>query len=556
MEKICESKRLFARIKEDLFNAAYIIPTVISAVVCYMYFLTTEAIGIDDTVERYYEGELFSQGRFTSTIINNIFNIKDNNILFSNLIGIISIIFAAIVFCIIFEKIISCNNFEKVIFSCLLITSPIFVEIFSYRDCVMSIGCGILLIAIALYNMQDYFETRKKWNVIISSLALMVAASWYEAVLFVYVTAVFGVLILKYVVANTNNEKVSLKQIITEGLIYALPLIIGVAFELIFEKAAFLIFGLERSTIAKNFISISNFNLSNLISVIAFSGYRYIIAGLYYFPITMFLIATVIFLILCIYYTKKQKSFVTFLLFLGLFISIFGLTLITLSKQEYRTSQTIAFFVAFVFFMLIRVLPKKRNKKVTLRKIAAVLFVYLIILQISCCNYWYYWDEMRWQEEKNTLNQVGYTLIHDFDTSKPVVFVGKYELSDYIKEKTCITQDSLTFKSFKFMEKTFFKNKNSALYKSLDAQNLFGDESGKYGDHIPQTITNSVIQWSMGAFYEVNTELLHLFKTQGYTFKQGTEKMQEQATKASKDMPQWPHKDSIKDMGEYIVVNF
>lgn len=234
MEKICESKRLFARIKEDLFNAAYIIPTVISAVVCYMYFLTTEAIGIDDTVERYYEGELFSQGRFTSTIINNIFNIKDNNILFSNLIGIISIIFAAIVFCIIFEKIISCNNFEKVIFSCLLITSPIFVEIFSYRDCVMSIGCGILLIAIALYNMQDYFETRKKWNVIISSLALMVAASWYEAVLFVYVTAVFGVLILKYVVANTNNEKVSLKQIITEGLIYALPLIIGVAFELIF----------------------------------------------------------------------------------------------------------------------------------------------------------------------------------------------------------------------------------------------------------------------------------------------------------------------------------
>lgn len=139
--------KLISLIYEYISNLKYIIFLLLSLVSSYTYFLTNYSVSIDDFCgDRYYFGQLFAQGRMTSTLIRHIFGLINNNYWFIDFIGIVFLGLSAIVFCIVFDRVIKTKSMiPQVVFSCLLVTSPLHTEIFSYTGCTLAVGGGFFL---------------------------------------------------------------------------------------------------------------------------------------------------------------------------------------------------------------------------------------------------------------------------------------------------------------------------------------------------------------------------------------------------------------------------
>ena len=210
--------------------------------------------------------------------------------------------------------------------------------------------------------------------------------------------------------------------------------------------------------------------------------------------------------------------------------------------MEYRMCQSFAFFTAFIFLLLCWTLNHSNKILVyILKKFVSVLAIYFIVLQVTTSNYWYFWDYQRYQEEVSVIEQVSNTLAQNFDISKPVVFTGQYELSDNILNHSHIKKGTF---SYNFIDK-------------IGTRIGMTPPAGEYDGQISQTIVNSYINWSMVAFDNNNTELYKFIHFHGIDhLKQGNAKMVEEARKLAKNMPQWPRKNSIRDIGDYIIVNF
>lgn len=543
--KKCQGTKLISLIYEYISNLKYIIFLLLSLVSTYTYFLTNYSISVDDFCgDRYYFGQLFAQGRMTSTIVRHIFGLINNNYWFIDFIGIVFLGLSAIVFCIVFDRVIKTKSIvPKVVFSCLLVTSPLHTEIFSYTGCTLAVGGGFFLISCALWFVLNYIENKQKKNLVFASIMVALVCSWYESLVVVYFCAVFAVLILKYV-SDDYKEKITIKSILTNGIIFAVPLITGLVLEFVvsFPVSKLVNFtGKVGSANTSGWLTVESVGIFKTVGVWIID---YVLAGIWYLPITLFAIALVVSLVLAVYYCKRKKSPLILLLFAGLYSGLIVLSLILGNRAPYRTAQVVIFFTAFIYFLLVNTLCG-HSCKLLFRGVCVVL-AYFTILQVTNTNFWFNADYQRYQEEKSVVQQVGNALYQNYDINKPVVFVGDYELSDNIKELTYIKVDSIPYK----------------LASILHLNSVINDDNdGRYSHHIQETNGRSFIKWSESAFLtndnKPNTELLKFFSYCGYSdIKQGTLKQYNEAKKLSESMPEWPQKGSVKDNGEYIIVNF
>lgn len=70
------------------------------------------------------------------------------------------------------------------------------------------------------------------------------------------------------------------------------------------------------------------------------------------------------------------------------------------------------------------------------------------------------------------------------------------------------------------------------------------------------TNSQNYINWAI-TITPNQESLIKFFRYLGYDkMKNGTKEQIESAEEFSKDMPSWPQDGSIKDSGEYIIVNF
>ena len=540
-----QGAKLISLIYEYISNLKYIIFLLLSLVSSYTYFLTNYSVSVDDfSGDRYYFGQLFAQGRMTSTLIRHIFGLINNNYWFIDFIGIVFLGLSAIVFCIVFDRVIKTKSMiPQVVFSCLLVTSPLHTEIFSYTGCTLSVGGGFFLGSCALWFVLNYIESKQKKNLVFASVMIALVSSWYESLVVVYFCAVFAVLILKYI-SDDYKEKITIKSIFTNGMIFAVPLIAGLVLEfaISFPVSKLVNFtGLLGSANTSEWLTGESVGIFGIVRAWILN---YVLACGWYLPITLFAVSLVVALVLAIYYCKRKKSPLIVLLFAGLYLGVIILSLIFGNCAPYRTAQVVIFFTAFIYFLLTHTLCGHSCK--LLFRGACVILSYFIILQITNTNYWLNADYQRYQEEKSVVMQVGNTLYQNYDINKPVVFVGDYELSDNIKELTCMKVDSIPFK----------------LASILHIKSVINyDDDDKYYHNIQGTNGISFIKWSTSACLindnKPNTELLKFFSYCGYNdIKQGTLKQYNEAKKLSEAMPEWPQKGSVKDNGEYIIVNF
>lgn len=510
--------------KKFLLNPMYIFPVLISTILCYAYYLTHETVTIDSlSSDRYYHGLLVAQGRLTATIVENYLGFEHLPIAVENIIGLICFILGATVFCIIFDKAKPQSNVLPYTFStCLYITFPLMNEYFMFKGSVLTTGGSILLVSFALY-----FALKIKnliASILISSIFIFFAYSWYESFILVYIGAVFLLLILL-----ADGQK-SQKELFFNGFWLAPTLFLGFSLEEIISNAIINICNITQDN--NNAVGTAWLSSSATLKSFFYDFiYSFVSKIFCYAPFTILFIFLAVAFGLMIRQTKNTKKPILIFFYLGLALTVFFLSIYRGTESAYRTEQGIPFYISAITLLLSSKIINSNGKK-ALKIIASLSLVIILTVQICSSNYWYHVNVLRDKEEKQVVCNIAKDL-EKYDKNKPVIFIGYYQLSNNIKDKYTVKKDSVAGKIIDYTSK---KAKKSYTYTAC------------------QTSISSYISWSIYSFSSANVELKKFFNSCGYDFKLGTNEQFEEATKKYINIPSYNDSGYILDAGDYIVV--
>lgn len=510
--------------KKFLLNPLYIFPVLISTILCYAYYLTHETVTIDSlSSDRYYHGLLVAQGRLTATIIENYLGFEHLPIAVENIIGLICFILGATVFCIIFDKAKPQSNVLPYTFStCLYITFPLMNEYFMFKGSVLTTGGSILLVSFALY-----FALKIKnliASILISSIFIFFAYSWYESFILVYIGAVFLLLILL-----ADGQK-SQKEVFFNGFWLAPTLFLGFSLEEIISNAIINLCNITQDN--NNAVGTAWLSSSATLKSFFYDFiYSFVSKIFCYAPFAILFIFLAVAFVLMILQTKSTKKPILIFFYFGLALTVFFLSIYRGAELAYRTEQGIPFYISAITLLLSSKIINSNGKK-TLKIIASLSLVIILTVQICSSNYWYHVNVLRDKEEKQVVCNIAKDL-EKYDKNKPVIFIGYYQLSNNIEDKYTVKKDSVAGRIIDYTSK---KAKKSYTYTAC------------------QTSISSYISWSIYSFSSANVELKKFFNSCGYDFKLGTNEQFKEATKKYINIPSYNDSGYILDAGDYIVV--
>lgn len=510
--------------KKFLLNPLYIFPILISTILCYAYYLTHETVTIDSlSSDRYYHGLLVAQGRLTATIVENYLGFEHLPIAVENIIGLICFILGATVFCIIFDKAKPQSNvLPYTFFTCLYITFPLMNEYFMFKGSVLTTGGSILLVSFALY-----FALKIKnliASILISSIFIFFAYSWYESFILVYIGAVFLLLILL-----ADGQK-SQKELFFNGFWLAPTLFLGFSLEEIISNAIINLCNITQDN--NNAVGTAWLSSSATLKSFFYDFiYSFVSKIFCYAPFTILFIFLAIAFGLMILQTKSTKKPILVFFYFGLALTVFFLSIYRGAESAYRTEQGIPFYISAITLLLSSKIINLNGKK-ALKIIASLSLVIILTVQICSSNYWYHVNVLRDKEEKQVVCNIAKDL-EKYDKNKPVIFIGYYQLSNNIKDKYTVKKDSVAGRIINYTSK---KAKKSYTYTAC------------------QTSISSYISWSTYSFSSANVELKKFFNSCGYDFKLGTNEQFKEATKKYINIPSYNDSGYILDAGDYIVV--
>ena len=510
--------------KKFLLNPLYIFPVLISTILCYAYYLTHETVTIDSlSSDRYYHGLLVAQGRLTATIIENYLGFEHLPIAVENIIGLICFILGATVFCIIFDKARPQSNvLPYTFFTCLYITFPLMNEYFMFKGSVLTTGGSILLVSFALY-----FALKIKnliASILISSIFIFFAYSWYESFILVYIGAVFLLLIL------LADGKKSQKELFFNGFWLAPTLFLGFSLEEIISNAIINICNITQDN--NNAVGTAWLTSSATLKSFFYDFiYSFVSKIFCYAPFTILFIFLAVAFVLMILQTKSTKKPILIFFYLGLALTVFFLSIYRGTESAYRTEQGIPFYISAITLLFSSKIINLTGKK-ALKIIASLSLVIILTVQICSSNYWYHVNVLRDKEEKQVVCNIAKDL-EKYDKNKPVIFIGYYQLSNNIEDKYTVKKDSVAGRIIDYTSK---KAKKSYTYTAC------------------QTSISSYISWSIYSFSSANVELKKFFNSCGYDFKLGTNEQFKEATKKYINIPSYNDSGYILDAGDYIVV--
>ncbi len=510
---------------------SFIVPLLLVAVLCFGYQVTNFTFGVDAVARNEYlfEGRNIAQGRLVLPLLAPLFNLSELFPFAEEFFGVVMLISASIFFCIVLKR-ASFDKFNKhfyTAFACLFISYPIITEYWVYSMMGWNISIGYILVAFSLMQMLSFFEDKKIWRMILSALMLAFAVSMYEALLPVYVLGVFTVLLVRAIFGEEKEKR--FKTFAINGLLMAIPLVVGLAFELV--VSAIIISSdptLPPSLGAANTIYYPKLGLLGGLEK-AWTGIwqDYIVSALWYTPLTLLWIAVIIFIIISVVLAIRKKGGAMLVLSFGCIFSLFLLTLIQGSVSPYRCCLVFSFFTAFTFAFILHLalsMPKKLN---VLRYACSSILVLLCFTQGVETNNWFALNHQRFEAEMRILEYVGEDLTVNYDTGKPVVFVGQKLL--------------------------YSERLTDHIYLDRDLQlNYLGRSN--YMRKIAQTSVTSMLSWSVTAFSQPCTELYKIFEYIGFDFVPCTNEMFNEARELCKDMPAYPDEGYIQDVGSYIIV--
>ena len=395
-------------------------------------------------------------------------------------------------------------------------------EYFMFKGSVLTTGGSILLVSFALY-----FALKIKnliASILISSIFIFFAYSWYESFILVYIGAVFLLLILL-----ADGQK-SQKELFFNGFWLAPTLFLGFSLEEIISNAIINICNITQDN--NNAVGTAWLSSSATLKSFFYDFiYSFVSKIFCYAPFTILFIFLAVAFVLMILQTKNTKKPILIFFYFGLALTVFFLSIYRGAELAYRTEQGIPFYIGAITLLLSSKIINSNGKK-ALKIIASLSLVIILTVQICSSNYWYHVNVLRDIEEKQVVCNIAKDL-EKYDKNKPVIFIGYYQLSNNIEDKYAVKKDSVAGKIINYTSK---KAKKSYTYTTC------------------QTSISSYISWSIYSFSSANVELKKFFNSCGYDFKLGSNKQFEEATKKYINIPSYNDSGYILDTGDYIVV--
>lgn len=532
-----EYKKIIGNFIKDI---KYMIPVIITALLGFGFNLTHYTVNMDTlSFDRYFTGqELLNQSRFGAVLLNKIFNVMNFNPFFVDFLAVIFLITAAILFCALFKK-VSNNKLSPIvytIFSCFLISYPLIPEIFACTPASLNICLLYSLTAFVLILFNEYLSNKKQIFLISSALILCLVISMYESFAAVLLVGLFMILILKVLY---TEKKYTFKEMFLFSLNFIFLLCIALSLNTIIIKCIRSALDITATGFASKVMSYEYFGIvGGLKYLVETTIVKFIAKAFCYVPIAFLLIASILSFIMSIIFSIKRKNFLIFILFVGLIIATHSLSIIQGMAPLYRSCQTFAVFVGFIFMLLAQIISTMKCKSFIKAFLIFIIFLG-IFYQVKDLHKWFYVNYMRYEEEKNASLLICNEIEKKYGEDFPVMVIGGMKLSNNINQYVYMPLDTWNRKVYNQIL-TFFK---------IDCEQ-------DYYIRIPETnIVASYISWGNTSFGEPSVETIKLFNYLGYDFTAGTVEMYEKSLELSENLPSWPKEGSIIKANNFILVN-
>ena len=270
---------------------------------------------------------------------------------------------------------------------------------------------------------------------LLAGILLTPVISSAESIAPVYVTTVLIILFYRYCVRGTAPGRKT--AWFFEGVRFAIPLVISFILRLVIGYG---IMGVLHLTYQHTGATRISWPLSGQELMDLFKGVLidYGVAALINLPITIFIVCTILFAVRCIVLCVKRKSILPVFLGICTGLSLFLITIIKGTVMYYRTAITLMVFCAFVFYLaaedFYRLIDNgilNRNRlPVVLGRCGLVLLLFITWRQTAHLHRFLALNNQRYDNEAAVMQQIGFKLASDYDTSKPIIFVGNFSNGD------------------------------------------------------------------------------------------------------------------------------
>ena len=319
-------------------------------------------------------------------------------------------------------------------------------------------------------------------TLLLAGILLTPVISSAESIAPVYVATVLIILYYRYCVRVTAPDKKAAWFL--EGVRYAIPLVIAFILRLIIGYGIMAVLGLHFKHTGATQVQwpLSGEELAALFKGILID---YGAAALINLPISIFIACTILFAVRSFVLAVRRRSILPVFLGISIGISLFLISIIQGSVMYYRTAITLMPFCAFVFYLhaedfydlINKGILRRQPIRVLAGRCGLVLLLFITWRQAAHMHRFLALNNQRFDNEAAVMRQIGYTLSTEYDTSKPVIFVGDYTLGDTFY---WTTHDKGTSRAGK-------------LFRSI-RQKIDGTETW-HSPELVQTTVSSAIDW-------------------------------------------------------------
>ena len=524
--------------KNVVSNAVFYLPLIILIFISYSFTVFNRTVFLDDLAQevyyghynhklkalrwgQYLAGRIFSTTKFVPSL-NKMFGI----IFFVlTLISIGSLLYF-------FDQKEEKDVWKYSLFSCVFISYPLITDFFGFFEA-LTIPLQFFIVSfVLLYEVLA--EKLTKYDHLFAGVLMSFVMSGYESLIFAYITEVFIVLFFKYVINNKNNEY-KIKDWIHEGFNYAAPLFIALILKYVVGYTILFVTGLESGSDGNTALHWFSDGFTSALIRVIFNGYFYVLRGLSFFPITVFVIALIIFIIITIKYQKQSKH--SLLISFYLLLSLFSLSLLQGDYLGYRQCQSLHVFIAYVAYLLYDELADKRLLKLSLKPVLIILLLFLSLRQSIYTHTLFALDNQRSDNEAYVIQNIGYKIYSEFDKNKTVIFCGLYDMGEFINSQIYPNENSLGGRVERYLKETFGYDEINVPFVISD--NVF-----------------SVINWAYYPFYG-QTMYKNMLSYYGYDININDHLTYDEVknyTRIAEENNMKPLE--VRDFGDYILVYF
>lgn len=321
-----------------------------------------------------------------------------------------------------------------------MVTYPLILEIWEYT-------CGATIVVPGSFLLTTsvlfYLLTRKKTGVkeiALASLVMAQVVAAAESLACVYVAAVLMILFYKYCVLALPGKKPF--AWFFEGLTFAVPLALSLVIRTLVGRAIMAVLGLTRSYRGATKIRWP-LSLPEIKALVRTVARLYFVNGVVYFPIAVFDLCVLVFIVLVILWCVRRKSLLPLLLGFFSGVALFILVLIQGEAMPYRTAITFIPFVGFTVYMVLL-----EAARLSERLSRPLVYRAAVLLLLVCCwrqsvylNRIFSLNNQRSENEAAVLRILAQDLTANY-RDRTVLFIGDYRIPYWIERQYQVDEDS------------------------------------------------------------------------------------------------------------------